>query len=155
MKDLIRGSIFAECDEMKEAYQYFKRTPGVKIVHMKTLEKMKDLSNVTVLFVFENKFVGEMQMRFKTKDPWYEANHFLYEIHRSQMKIELLQTLYRTAIKLSQRGQLYHFYQLLGGEKKKTQEKFGKIIKEDQNTSINNTKYPNYSINLLLWLLLL
>ena len=90
IKDLIRGSIFAECDEMIEAYEKFKTTPGVEIVQIKSLDKMKDLANVTVLFVFQKSFIGEMQMRFKRKDDWYEANHFLYEMLRSKIKIEIL-----------------------------------------------------------------
>ena len=47
---------------MERAYQHFKSMPGVEIVKFKALRKMKELSNCTVLFVFEGKFVGEMQM---------------------------------------------------------------------------------------------
>ena len=68
---------------------------------------MKDLSNVTVLFVFEEQFIGEMQFRFKTRDLWYEANHFLYEIHRSKMKIEVLQSLFRRQIIMCRNDQLF------------------------------------------------
>ena len=37
VKDLVRGSIFAEVSEMEDAYEHFATTPGVEIVEIKTL----------------------------------------------------------------------------------------------------------------------
>ena len=45
---------------MELAYEHFKNTPGVEIVQIKSLYKMKELSNVAILFIFENTFIGEM-----------------------------------------------------------------------------------------------
>ena len=93
---------------MQSAYEHFCKTPGVKIVEIKSLSKMKELSNCTVLFIFENMFIGEMQMKFKANRPWYDANHFLYEITRSQMKIELLQTINKRQITHADLGDKFY-----------------------------------------------
>ena len=60
MKDLVRGSIVAPPKEVWQAYQHFAHTEGVKILEIKSLSKIKVLQNITVLFEFEETFIGEM-----------------------------------------------------------------------------------------------
>ena len=52
VKDLIRGSISADISEIVEAYEVFKTTPGIEIIEIKSLDKMYELRNITVLFTF-------------------------------------------------------------------------------------------------------
>ena len=52
--------------------------------------KLEDLFNVTVNFIFEDKFIGEMQFSYGDHSKSYDGNHFLYEIERSQAKIEII-----------------------------------------------------------------
>jgi len=58
VKDLIRGTITTNINEMHEAYLYFKETPGVKVFAIK--EKLDKLQNITVNFIFMDKIIGEM-----------------------------------------------------------------------------------------------
>ena len=90
MKDLIRGTVVTDLKDLFDAYQHFKKLEGVKIIEIKDLDKMYLLQNITVNFVFEDRFVGEMQFRFCKEPNNYYANHFLYEIARSRMKLEVL-----------------------------------------------------------------
>ena len=59
LKDLIRGTIYSDLNTVIEAYQFFKETPGVEIIAIK--QKIKELNNITVNFVFQKRFIGEMQ----------------------------------------------------------------------------------------------
>ena len=43
-----------------EAYKHFRSTPGIEIIAVKDVEKLKVLQNITVNFIFENRFIGEM-----------------------------------------------------------------------------------------------
>jgi len=52
MKDLIRGTIYSDFDNMINAYKFFKETPDIKIIGIK--EKIQLLSNVTVNFIYKN-----------------------------------------------------------------------------------------------------
>ena len=58
MKDLVRGTIYSNLENMTEAYKLFKNTPGVEIIEIKN--KIKKLGNITVNFIYEEKFIGEM-----------------------------------------------------------------------------------------------
>ena len=59
VKDLVRGTVTVNhVKELFSAYNHFKSTPGVVIISMK--EKLRSLQNITVNFVFEDKFIGEM-----------------------------------------------------------------------------------------------
>ena len=53
VKDLIRGSISADVGDIQDAYEYFKVMPGVKIIEIKSLDKIHELKNITVLYMFE------------------------------------------------------------------------------------------------------
>ena len=92
MKDLVRGTIYSDLQDLIKAYKFFKQTPGVEIIDIK--EKIKTLSNITVNFIYENKFIGEMQFQYeKQTDEYlkkYHANHFIYELARASEKIEML-----------------------------------------------------------------
>ena len=106
VKDIVRGTItVTSVDELSLAYQHFNQTPGVVIVSLE--EKLKKLQNITVNFVFEDKFIGEMQFRFNDYPANYNANHFLYEIHRSKEKIEILESLNKMAVSLALEGKMF------------------------------------------------
>ena len=55
---------------------------------------MDTLSNITVNFVYESTFIGEIQFLYKEETEEYKskyyANHFIYEFFRAQEKIEIL-----------------------------------------------------------------
>ena len=92
MKDLVRGTIYSNLNEVIAAYKFLKETPGVKVIAIK--EKISSLNNITVNFIYQNRFVGEMQFHYleqtdQQKEKYY-ANHILYELERSQEKIEML-----------------------------------------------------------------
>ena len=58
-------------------------------------------------FVFEEKFIGEMQFRFNDYPANYHANHFLYEVHRSKEKIEILESLNKMAVSMAHEGKIF------------------------------------------------
>ena len=108
MKDLIRGTIYSKPDKVIEAYKYFKKTPGIKIINIK--EKIDDLNNITVNFIFEGKMIGEMQFQYQDQTDEqkerYHANHFIYELIRAKVKIEMLAALNKKAAYMSKHEQL-------------------------------------------------
>ena len=75
----------------------------MEIIDIKDIDKLDKLQNITVNYVFEEKFIGEMQFRYNKPDN-YEANHFIYEIYRSKMKIEMLSSLNKKEALMSRRG---------------------------------------------------
>jgi len=59
VKDLVRGTIIVNgIDQLKLAYEHLTTTPGLEIVEIK--EKLLTLENITVNFVYQDQFVGEM-----------------------------------------------------------------------------------------------
>ena len=58
LKDLVRGTIYSDLQHVIEAYELFKKLPGIKVVAVK--EKTKELNNITVNFVYDKRFIGEM-----------------------------------------------------------------------------------------------
>ena len=93
---------------MIDAYKWFKAIDGVRIFAIK--EKIKLLNNVTVNFVYKEKFIGEMQFQFlkqtKKQEEKYHANHFIYELERAKEKIELLGALNKKAAFMSKHNKL-------------------------------------------------
>ena len=102
VKDLVRGTVFTDRTDTWQAYKHFKTLKGVRIIEIKDMYTVLELQNITVIFVFEERFIGEMQFRFNKDVKTYNANHFIYEIARSKMKLEVVQTLSRRAIWLSE-----------------------------------------------------
>ena len=41
VRDLIRGTIVADVSEVWTAYQHFKETPGIRVIEIKSLEKIE------------------------------------------------------------------------------------------------------------------
>ena len=78
----------------------------MEVIEIKSLKKVEKLQNITVLFVYQQRFIGEMQFRFGDKPANYEANHFVYEIARSEMTLEILQSLHKLANSLSDAGRI-------------------------------------------------
>ena len=85
LKDLVRGTLYSSLENVIEAYKWFKAIDGVRIFAIK--EKIKALNNITVNFVYKEKFIGEMQFQFlkqtKRQEEKYHANHFIYELERA------------------------------------------------------------------------
>ena len=59
MKDLVRGTIYCELENVIDAYKFFKDTPDVDIIDIK--ENLDLLSNITVNFIYKKMYTGEMQ----------------------------------------------------------------------------------------------
>ena len=91
IKDIVRGTISTEIDDIEDAYEHFKKTPGLRIIAIK--EKLHALQNITVNFVFKEAFIGEMQFRYGSHPPNYHANRFVYAIERARERIEMLESL--------------------------------------------------------------
>ena len=104
LTDLIRGTITVDIKHMIDAYLFFASIEGVKVLRIK--EKLKTLQNVTVNFVFKDILIGEMQFRYEEYPIYYHSNHFLYEIDRSQDKIDFIDSLNNKATYLSKHNQL-------------------------------------------------
>ena len=66
MKDLVRATMYTRLEHVIEAYKFFKDTPNVKIIAIK--EKMKLLGNITVNFIYKDRFIGEMQFQYAEQD---------------------------------------------------------------------------------------
>ena len=61
IKDLIRGTIVVDkMENLKDGYDHFRKTPGVEIIEVKDVDKLLKLQNITVNFIFESRFIGEM-----------------------------------------------------------------------------------------------
>ena len=53
-------------------------------------------------FVFNDICVGEMQFRYEDYPVYYHSNHFLYEIERSQDKLDIIDTINNKAVYVSE-----------------------------------------------------
>ena len=61
IKDLVRGTVIVpSIDHLIHGYHHFRKTPGIEIIEVKDVEKIHKLQNITVNFIFENRFIGEM-----------------------------------------------------------------------------------------------
>ena len=63
LTDLIRGTVTVDIGYLFDAYLFFSKIDGIKIVRIK--EKLDSLQNVTVNFVFKDMCIGEMQFRYE------------------------------------------------------------------------------------------
>ena len=59
MKDLVRGTIYCKLEAVLPAFKLFKNTPGIEIIAIK--DNITKLSNITVNFIYESRYIGEMQ----------------------------------------------------------------------------------------------
>jgi hypothetical protein len=94
VKDIVRGTINTNgsIKDLYAAYNHFKSTPGVEIIDIKDVGKLEKLQHISVNFIFEDRFIGEMQFRYEKPED-YEASHLIYEVFRSNMKLEILSSL--------------------------------------------------------------
>ena len=90
MGDMIRATIVvSEFTELWDAYTWFKKAEFFKILKIK--DKLRsDLKNITIIFDFDDKMIGELQIRFEDLPPQYHANHILYELERSNTHLEFI-----------------------------------------------------------------
>ena len=91
VKDLIRGTINTggDIDQLYNAYLWFKSLDDIEIIDIKDIQKLDTLQNITVNYIYQDRFIGEMQFRYNKPDN-FNSIHFIYEIFRSKMKIEIL-----------------------------------------------------------------
>ena len=77
------------------AFKLFKNLPGIEIIGIK--QKIQELNNITVNFVYDQRYIGEMQFQYEkqteAQKQKYYANHFIYELERAQETIEILSAL--------------------------------------------------------------
>ena len=108
MKDLVRGTIYCSLENVMAAYHLFKNVPGIQIIGIK--QKIAALNNITVNFVYEQRYIGEMQFQYQDQTPAqkekYHANHFIYELERANETIEMLAALNKRAAYKSAHDQL-------------------------------------------------
>lgn len=64
---------------------------SIKIIDVK--QELWSFQKVTVHYVFDEAFVGEMDFRFKRWTPAYHAKMFVHELERATQTIEILQSL--------------------------------------------------------------
>ena len=77
---------------------------GVEIVDIK--EQLHDFHKITIYYVYDQSFIGEMDFRFRTWTTVYHAKLFLDEICKARKPIEVLQSLNYIEIFMSLNGQL-------------------------------------------------
>ena len=65
VNDLVQGSIEASVVELEDAYRHFAGMPQIEIVGV--TEQLRDFQKVTVHYVYDQAFIGEMDFRFR---PW-------------------------------------------------------------------------------------
>ena len=88
VRDLVQGSVEAGVESLRAAYEHFKTMKTIKIVGVK--QDLYTFQKVTVYYVFDEAFVGEMDFRFKRWTPVYHAKMFINEIERATQTIEVL-----------------------------------------------------------------
>ena len=86
--DLVQGQIETDVDGLKEAYEHFKSSDKIQIVKVK--EQLWNFQKVTVNYIFDKAFIGEMDFRYQRWTPEYHAKMFLNEINQAKYPIEVL-----------------------------------------------------------------
>ena len=80
---MIRATvILLTIEDMESAYLQLETIPGLKVLKVKN-KLDSELQNLTILFSYLDCIIGEVQMRYCEKPPNYYANHFIYELERS------------------------------------------------------------------------
>jgi len=80
--DLVQGQIETDVNGLKEAYEHFKSSDKIQIVKVK--EQLWDFQKVTVNYIFDKAFIGEMDFRYQRWTPEYHAKMFLNEINSAK-----------------------------------------------------------------------
>ena len=80
MKDMIRATVVVDSvEELWGAYEWIRKADYFRILTIK--DKLDDdIKNITVNFDFDEKMIGELQIRYGDIPPQYFANHLLYEL---------------------------------------------------------------------------
>ena len=81
VRDLVQGSVEASVDSLQAAYEHFSGMKTIKIIGVK--QDLWTFQKVTVHYVFDEAFVGEMDFRFKRWTPIYHAKMFMHEVERA------------------------------------------------------------------------
>lgn len=90
MADMVRATICVDSiPQLWDAYTWFKKSGPFEIVKIKD-KLTSDLKNITVIFDFDSKIIGELQFRYEPIPPQYYANHLLYELERSNSHLEFI-----------------------------------------------------------------
>lgn len=103
MKDMIRATVVVDSiEEIWGAYDWLKKADYFRILTIK--DKLDaDIKNITLTFDFDEKMIGELQIRYGEFPPQYYANHYLYELERSQSYLEFMQCILKMAKTLAYR----------------------------------------------------
>lgn len=91
LKDLMKGVIECDVNDIQEAYRHFKSTPDIEVTHIK--EELRDFQKVTVNYIYDGKITGEMEIRCRAFSPTYYAIEFLSQVEEARRPIEVLQVL--------------------------------------------------------------
>jgi hypothetical protein len=91
VKDLMKGSIEADITELSDAYKHFKATPGIETTHIN--DELREFQKVTVNYLYNDTFYGEMEFRCREFSPTYYAIEFMSNIEEARRPIEVLQVL--------------------------------------------------------------
>jgi len=69
VKDIVRGTVNTggSIKDLYSAYEHFKKTPGVEIIDIKDIEKLDKLQHISVNYIYEDRFIGEMFFRYEEK----------------------------------------------------------------------------------------
>ena len=89
MSDMVRATIVVNSvAELWDAYSWFKQTGTFEIIEIK--ENLTDLKNISIIFDFSRKIIGELQLRYAPIPPQYLANQMLHELERSNDHLEFI-----------------------------------------------------------------
>ena len=83
--------------QLWDAYEWFKK----KTVFFEVIKVQDNLTtglrNITLVFDFDQKMMGELEIRCEPVHPLYETNLFFEELAHSPSNLEFTQTLLRIA----------------------------------------------------------
>lgn len=87
----MRGSIETDITELMDAYKHFKATPGISMTHIN--DELREFQKVTVNYLYNDTFYGEMEFRCREFSPTYYAIEFMSNVEEARRPIEVLQVL--------------------------------------------------------------
>lgn len=90
MRDLVRATIVVgNAVELWDAYKWFKDSLNINILKIKD-KLTSNLRTITLSFNFDNRIIGELQLRYEPLPAQYHAQSILSELERASDPLEFI-----------------------------------------------------------------